>query len=468
MEQLEAMVRKVAAEQSLTATQQENLLNAAVCQFKSEEGEPAVKTEEGEPAEPKKEGCKRSSMQDWRAFPAYLTESQWKQCLNLEAMTSLACLHFLVDVCFGLGLRCPSEKTQAAFAAFLILREGPEKQNKMKGATQLRDLFLTVKNQMSGRLSRCKQSLRCELPGGEYLEVLPVHTREVNDSFQKLVLQSGGFVEPKISLVELHSLAADVSLRKTNKALNSDLQMMTKQSNQFGSFGGMNPYQLLSSIQLLAQAISMQQPQRNEAPVVLIPAKKPPLQQLLDRAGSVEEAPTNERAAATEDVKPTAAGALVEQPQHTGACAQSTQVEMPAGPTTDNPNVKKNELHTDEPTGAKEHQSNIDKPMEATTRKVSVLESVRRLQQAGKAMPPSSPEPVVKRKPAASKLKRPAASVMKETFKKPSCAPKEALRAKLLEKVPAALKKRFENGCSTCRFRPGCTNSCWAKRGFHI
>ena len=37
---------------------------------------------------------------------------------------------------------------------------------------------------------------------------------------------------------------------------------------------------------------------------------------------------------------------------------------------------------------------------------------------------------------------------------------------KLLNKIPLALEKKFKAGCSKCRFRKGCTPSCWAARVF--
>ena len=40
-------------------------------------------------------------------------------------------------------------------------------------------------------------------------------------------------------------------------------------------------------------------------------------------------------------------------------------------------------------------------------------------------------------------------------------------RASLFRKAPKHLQDRFRGGCSTCRNRPFCTLSCWAKRGFY-
>ena len=37
-----------------------------------------------------------------------------------------------------------------------------------------------------------------------------------------------------------------------------------------------------------------------------------------------------------------------------------------------------------------------------------------------------------------------------------------------LGKVSKDVQKKFENGCSRCRFRAFCTRSCWVKRGWRV
>ena len=60
-------------------------------------------------------------------------------------------------------------------------------------------------------------------------------------------------------------------------------------------------------------------------------------------------------------------------------------------------------------------------------------------------------------------FKRPAADgkgpAAKVTKKKPA---KKTL--KKTKKKPASWVKLRPNGCSTCRYMPGCTPSCWMKR----
>lgn len=43
---------------------------------------------------------------------------------------------------------------------------------------------------------------------------------------------------------------------------------------------------------------------------------------------------------------------------------------------------------------------------------------------------------------------------------------REKIRQAILKKVPVRLKRRYRDGCNKCRYRPLCTPSCWAERGF--
>ena len=56
----------------------------------------------------------------------------------------------------------------------------------------------------------------------------------------------------------------------------------------------------------------------------------------------------------------------------------------------------------------------------------------------------------------------------KSGTKAKSVSGQKEYRQRLLASIPSALKKRFANGCTTCRNRPMCCNSCWFKRGFRV
>ena len=76
----------------------------------------------------------------------------------------------------------------------------------------------------------------------------------------------------------------------------------------------------------------------------------------------------------------------------------------------------------------------------------------------------SKAEAVSRKKVKAKSLKRPAAA----TGMSEGSMSKSEIRERLLASVPQKLKKAYKDGCHRCRWRPGCCNSCWIKRGFSI
>ena len=87
---------------------------------------------------------KRACMQDFRAFPAYLTEEIWgylEQVPRLPQMNRMEKLsRFMVNV---LGLRHPSEPTMALMCALICLHET----DASRLAAALQTLKTVVKNQ---------------------------------------------------------------------------------------------------------------------------------------------------------------------------------------------------------------------------------------------------------------------------------------------------------------------------------
>ena len=63
-------------------------------------------------------------------------------------------------------------------------------------------------------------------------------------------------------------------------------------------------------------------------------------------------------------------------------------------------------------------------------------------------------------------IKKPAAAVPPKG--RALTAASKDLRDRLLASIPSELKRAYKNGCSSCRHRPYCCNSCWIKRGFSI
>ena len=85
---------------------------------------------------------RRQAMQNWELFPLYVPASEWEAFRN--AGNTVAALDGLLGFLLKLGLRTPSEPTQAILTALLILRDDP---TKVRTADGLRSLFCALEFQ---------------------------------------------------------------------------------------------------------------------------------------------------------------------------------------------------------------------------------------------------------------------------------------------------------------------------------
>ena len=108
---------------------------------------------------------------------------------------------------------------------------------------------------------------------------------------------------------------------------------------------------------------------------------------------------------------------------------------------------------------------------------VSLSQSLERLQKLREAPRAPEEEPLTMKRPSAKVTKRPASKEAsnkaaskkaKEDGDKQSWSQKLAADKykALRKKVPTALLKKHEFGCSRCRQAPFCTASCWKLRGY--
>jgi hypothetical protein len=72
---------------------------------------------------------------------------------------------------------------------------------------------------------------------------------------------------------------------------------------------------------------------------------------------------------------------------------------------------------------------------------------------------------------ATAKVKEPYNAKVKAASKVQAHAtvrPSVTTKRKASDNIPQTLIKKFKTGCAKCRNRPGCTPSCWMKRGFNV
>ena len=82
-------------------------------------------------------------MQSWELFPAYIPDGVWASFQKSE-LNMMAALELILTTLVKMGMRTPSEPTQAMLVSLLILRKGPERRSRLEQDTnQLRSLLCT-------------------------------------------------------------------------------------------------------------------------------------------------------------------------------------------------------------------------------------------------------------------------------------------------------------------------------------
>ena len=127
----------------------------------------------------------------------------------------------------------------------------------------------------------------------------------------------------------------------------------------------------------------------------------------------------------------------------------------------------------DEVAGSREPQAKGFGPSSATAkpkrgRPAAAVKvgNTRRTLCRGKPAARTQAAPDVCRRPAAATLKKRPAAASSSTAVCSATATSGNARVDLCRKVPRDLRVKYKNGCSTCRYTPGCCPSCWRKRGY--
>lgn len=157
-------------------------------------------------------------MQDFRAFPIFMRQEIWDDLANpdqtqLTRVDRLA--RYLVN---ELGLRHPSEPSQAVMSALVGARDNLQ-------IPQLRTLLQTVKSVVRTTVTRANHA-GIALPAGTYLEVLPNQVQELPDAVRQQVAP-GGFaaVPANVSLDVVWQTARTIPLRSTHRDVQLQRQL---------------------------------------------------------------------------------------------------------------------------------------------------------------------------------------------------------------------------------------------------
>lgn len=433
---------------------------------------------EGKKAE--KEGS-RKSMQDFSMFALYLPGSLWQRVQSKEENLSVldAITQYLGT---SLGMRCPSEVTQATLASLLVARQSPEHRPQLMAASSLRALYLTVKSRVGSTMSKMKKDpMPTDCP---YIQMLPSNPADLPEAYKQQGLE---FLVPAISMQEILTIARNVPMRSTNTAAKTSavatIDPMQQLQLLFGSIMAMGQHAAAAANQQNAVQLQMLAPK----------AKAGGLPALLDRAYSTENLqlalpargqdqlalPAPPQPALQPAAEPPPAQAL---PAFEAGVRDANQVPAQAVAVTTAPV---------EPVATKgEVQEKKHVPLSESLRKLgTAVGDQKRKAEAGSSQPAKkkpagkstqkshSSGSILMKRPAGkadskagSNLKSPSKPAKQKVAKQETMGPKALKaqeKAKILKTVPAKLLSQFAKGCSTCRYARLCTVSCWHKRGFY-
>ena len=226
---------------------------------------------EGQKAE--KEGIMRKSMQDFSMFALYLPGCLWQRVQSSEENLSVldAITQYLGT---SLGMRCPSETTQATLASLLVARQSPEHRPQLMAASSLRALYLTVKSRVGSAMTKMKKDpMPKDCP---YIQMLPSNPADLPEAYKALGLE---FLVPAIPMQEILTIARNIPMRSTNTAAKTP------------AVAAMDPMQqlqlLFGGMMALGQQVAAAANQQNALQLQMVaPKAKAGLPALLDRAYS--------------------------------------------------------------------------------------------------------------------------------------------------------------------------------------
>ena len=361
---------------------------------------------------------------------------------------------------YRLGLRCSSEPTQASLMAMLVQREtSEEKRSHQMNPERLRNLFLTVKAQLSTKITKLKNTLNLPQPHDIHLESLPANPQDLPAPLlQYFTGTFGDFEQPRLDMIESFQIARAVDMRQDKKkTLELSVPGTWSSSGAMAFNVSMQP-QVQMAAAMMASAMFQQQMAAQGAPITLLPTPtqvpqpRHGLRSLVDKAEGVHPQP--DRPLMLEDQP----GGLALQatplpPANAAAPSQTTQSEVAAKASIEAPLPDSVSLHGGEapakPLGNEalplpSSQETLKPSSEALvvaqakqTPNVSLLASIGKLKTAAEAKKTSNPADTAMDS-AAGVPERPHKKGERESKEKE--APKSSKKPRASPKVKPAKK----------------------------
>lgn len=382
----------------------------------------------------------RRILQNYENLCFWLTEPLWNQVVdqNTDKYTLTVALSKHASL---LGLCCPSEKTMALIFTLIYHNVGI-----WTNVQMLRSQFIIMKTQVRAELLRCGWSpLRLD-----YTQSLPDTVINVSQEMRYRLFGSTGLpCDPKLEIGWLRMKQADVPIRRTRAALQSNANAASAAALQFfqscSSAHGLPPPNVLPSQGMMVnqgsstfhgQAIQTSNDSQMTSKEVSRALQMVPLPL---RSGSMSELPLEEPVAKPQDPKPTQDSLSTNPNESSELVPVDAEAAM---------------RQVEEAIHRRNGQAGHSKPQEKTP------ESMPKAVQKTPTKNKKTTKTEVDKKMAVKKNQKTASE---------SCSTREQKRHRrdaIFQTLSAKDKRKYANGCSTCRFVKRCTLSCWLKRGF--
>ena len=371
----------------------------------------------------------RRPLQNYVNFPMYLTQSIWLALLSGQHAPAVL-IAMLAKHLANLGLRLPSEKTCSMITAVLLWR-----QHRNFDDVQKHQLYIQVKAQLKKLLS-CVSD---QSPGCSYVVDLPLNPNELSKEWQDRAFAQEARADPQMDTQILHMIQSSIRERVSPMVATPPVsQQVGIQNMSFGN--GLRNLQIFHPeprrVQDLGQAPSVGtgmlalangpacQPEKQASQPAMQPTSQPASQQ-----------------PAVQQLQPLAEPANTMQPMSQPA---AQQLQPPAQAA---------EAEVKVPRALGKRESGVDKMAEVFREKLNESKG-----STPKAKAKGKPKPKAKPKANAASKAKPKKPVGSTTMKRPAAAMKRS------SAKPQDALKRYPSGCPKCRYKPGCTPSCFRYR----
>ena len=387
----------------------------------------------------------RRSLQNYTTFPWYLPSRIWLYVLNPQE--AAASLRMMTDHLIKLGLCLPSEKTCSRVTALYVLH----KHHNMS-AEALHQEYLNVKNYIRRQIQNTGKN---DTP---FLTDLPANPNELPAELYQKVFEGEQPLSPQVDMVQLNWIQSQIKER-WNQSVSRPAAgtLLSAGSLRQHEMQHALPSHLAPPATFCQQPVLSQQvvpstclqlvpalPQAREQLALPAPASQ---QQLALPAMSVSEA-----AAPALDLAITAKAEAKMTPKKLEAkldMVQPKEIAIPAVQQDQANQGPELEAHVTPFSVAKELEKKLKGGSSPVMKKPSAVMKKPSVSSKAPAAKPVDVKKTLCKKPAAKKVKK---DLPTKGWPEKKSMPSEYLRSK------------YPNGCPKCRYKAGCTPSCFRQR----